>query len=88
MTTQEEVDIKSRELARLERSLALTKIKQRKADTRRKIELGGLVIKAKMDEYSKALILGVLLDAAQQLKDDPASGELFQQKGEGAFMGY
>ena len=36
----------------------------RKADTRRKIELGGLVIKAGIDELDRAALLGALLLAA------------------------
>lgn len=75
-------------LARLERNLTLEKIKQRKQDTRRKIELGGLVIKAKMNRYSKAIILGALIDALENLERDDAYQTLFKAKGEAAFMGF
>ena len=34
----------------------------RKADTYRKIQLGGLIIKAGVGEFDKALILGILID--------------------------
>jgi hypothetical protein len=44
----------------------------RKADTRKKITLGGLVVKAGLKDASPALILGALLNAA---KLDPASPE-------------
>ena len=37
----------------------------RKADTRRKIELGGLVIKAGIDELDRVALLGALLLAAE-----------------------
>lgn len=75
-------------LARLERNLTLEKLKQRKQDTRRKIELGGLVIKAKMNRYSKAIILGALIDALENLERDDACKTLFKAKGEAAFMGF
>lgn len=75
-------------LAKLERTLARQKIKERKADTRRKIEFGGLVIKAKMDEYPKAVILGALLDAMENLNRDDNCYQLFKTKGEVAFMGF
>lgn len=88
MTTQTSIKQKAQQLARLERSLAMSKIKQRKADTRRKIQFGGLVIKANMADYNKAIILGALLDAAQQIHDDPKLLDIFQHKGEAAFMGY
>ena len=40
----------------------------RKADTRRKIELGGLVIKAGIDELDRAALLGALLIAADAVR--------------------
>lgn len=49
-------------------SLARARDDWRKADTRRKIRLGGLVIKAGLDDESEAVILGVLLDAAANLQ--------------------
>lgn len=75
-------------VARLERNLALQKIKQRKADTRRKIEFGGLVIKSGLDEYPKAVILGALIDAFEHLERDASYKTLYQAKGEVAFMGF
>lgn len=75
-------------LAKYERQMALLKLKERKRDTRRKIELGGLVVKAKMDGYPKAVILGALIDAFEQLENDVGALLLFQSKGEAAFMGY
>ncbi|MGL6028176.1 MAG: conjugal transfer protein TraD, partial [Legionella sp.] len=38
-------------IIRCEKSLALEKIKKRRADTRNKIEFGGLVIKSSMNTY-------------------------------------
>lgn len=42
----------------------------RKKDTREKIELGGLVIKAGLRYEKRALLLGALLDAARRIKGD------------------
>ncbi len=77
-------------LARAQSALSLLTMKERKADTRRKIEFGGLVIKAKMDEYPKAVILGALLTAFEELasETDEAILSLFKAKGERAFMGF
>lgn len=35
----------------------------RKLDTRNKIELGGLIIKAGLNQYPKSIILGILIEA-------------------------
>lgn len=86
MVTVNELKKQSQKIAKLERTLALQKIKQRKQDTRRKIELGGLVIKAKMDKYSKSVILGALIEAMENLKSDTNYKTLLQTKGEAAFM--
>ena len=75
-------------LAKFERQLAFLKMKERKRDTRKKIELGGLVIKAKMDGYPKSVILGALIDALEQIENNAGAESLFQSKGEAAFMGY
>ena len=78
METHELIERQEQVIARLERNLALQKIKQRKADTRRKIEFGGLVIKAKMDKYPKSVIFGALIDAFENLERDSAVKNLFQ----------
>ena len=39
----------------------------RKADTRRKIQLGGLVIKAELADEPSAVLFGLLLEAAATL---------------------
>ena len=39
----------------------------RKADARRKIQLGGLIMKAGLDEEPAAVLLGLLLEAAETL---------------------
>ena len=42
----------------------------RKKDTREKIELGGLIVKAGLRYEKRALLLGALLDAARRMKGD------------------
>lgn len=42
----------------------------RKKDTREKIELGGLIVKAGLRYEKRALILGALLELSQRLKSD------------------
>tara|TARA_R110002110_G_scaffold209215_1_gene421598 strand:- start:5260 stop:5556 length:297 start_codon:yes stop_codon:yes gene_type:complete len=60
----------SQKLARLERSLMSERERSRKQDTRNKIQLGGLVIKAGVHKYSKAEILGLLIEAKELLNDN------------------
>lgn len=42
----------------------------RKKDTRDKIELGGLIVKAGLRFEKRALLLGALIDLQQRLKSD------------------
>ncbi|WP_047462324.1 type IV conjugative transfer system coupling protein TraD [Rhizobium rhizogenes] len=42
----------------------------RKKDTREKIELGGLIVKAGLRHEKRALLLGMLIDAASRVKVD------------------
>lgn len=44
----------------------------RKKDTREKIELGGLIVKAGLRYEKRALLLGALVDLSQRLKADQA----------------
>lgn len=44
----------------------------RKQDTRRKIQLGGLVKKAGIDEEPTTVILGILLEAKETLESNQA----------------
>lgn len=60
MSIQQEVKKQEQMIARCEKSLALEKLKKRRADTRHKIELGGLIIKSGMNFYEKAIVLGGL----------------------------
>ena len=43
----------------------------RKADTRRKIQLGGLLVKAGLDQEDKTVLLGALT-LAKRMLNDPA----------------
>ncbi|KWV48679.1 conjugal transfer protein TraD [Rhizobium altiplani] len=42
----------------------------RKKDTREKIELGGLIVKAGLRYEKRALLLGLLIDAAGRIRGD------------------
>ncbi len=44
----------------------------RKKDTREKIELGGLIAKAGLRYEKRALLLGLLIDAADRLRGNEA----------------
>ena len=59
----------------------------RKADTRRKIQLGGLVIKAGLAEEAPAVILGALIAAARAIAapGGDAARDGLRQEGERAF---
>ena len=75
-------------LARHEKSLAREKLKKRRADTRRKIELGVLVIKSGMAGYNKATILGALDYAIGLIEEDSDYQMIFEGKGEWIFLDY
>jgi hypothetical protein len=47
----------------------------RKKDTREKIQLGGLIVKAGLRYEKRALLLGMLIDAAQRLRGSEAERE-------------
>ena len=57
----------------------------RKADTYRKIQLGGLVIKAGMAEQPPAVILGALIEGLQQMQADPTRTVRFKALGDAMF---
>ncbi|MGV1793634.1 type IV conjugative transfer system coupling protein TraD [Rhizobium sp. A37_96] len=42
----------------------------RKKDTREKIELGGLIVKAGLRYEKRAMLLGLLIDASRRIRDD------------------
>ncbi|MCI1728237.1 MAG: conjugal transfer protein TraD [Chiayiivirga sp.] len=59
----------------------------RKQDTRRKIELGGLVIKAGLGDETRAVVLGALALAARALRgaDAETTRARFQAAGDSLF---
>ena len=73
-------------MARCEKSLAFEKLKKRRADTRRKIEFGGLVIKSGMDGFNKSVILGALSHAMQLIENDENYLPLFESVGDALFL--
>lgn len=88
MQTQNKINKKTQTIAKLEKQLILEKIKERKKQTRRKIELGGLVIKAEMDQFPKDIILGALINARKEIQSDANIESLFQSIGNNSFMKY
>lgn len=73
-------------IARCEKTHSLEQLKKRRADTRRKIEFGGLVIKSGMDAFNKSTILGSLHYALQLIEEDHTYKELFENKGDVLFL--
>ena len=57
----------------------------RKKDTREKIQLGGLIVKAGLRWEKRALLLGILFDAAARLKHDAGERERLTALGTEAF---
>lgn len=55
------------------------RLQDRKIDTRCKIELGGLVVKAGLRNADRAFLLGVLLDAAEHKVDSPEYARLLRR---------
>ena len=47
-----------------------TATEARKKDTREKIELGGLIVKAGLRYEKRSLLLGLLIDAAKRIRGD------------------
>lgn len=57
----------------------------RKKDTREKIELGGLIVKAGLRYEKRALLLGLLLEARQRIKGNEAERARLTALGAEAF---
>ena len=87
MTTHNQIVKQKQCVARCEKSLALEKLKKRRADTRRKIEFGGLVIKSGMDGFNKSVILGALDYLSELLRQDETSMAMFEARGNKLFLG-
>jgi hypothetical protein len=73
-------------IARAETSLALEKLKKRRADTRRKIELGGLVVKSGMDGLNKSVVLGALTHALGLIEKEEGYSKIFESIGDTEFL--
>lgn len=58
----------------------------RRKDTREKIELGGLIAKAGLRYEKRALLLGLLLDAADRIRRDEVERARLLALGEKAFF--
>ncbi|CZO90189.1 conjugal transfer protein TraD [Legionella pneumophila] len=87
MDTCKQIKMQKQLITRDEKALAIVKLKKRKADTRRKIELGGLVIKAGMNDLNKSVILGALEYAKSLIESDNTYKKIFESKGDLAFYG-
>ncbi|WP_161974297.1 MULTISPECIES: type IV conjugative transfer system coupling protein TraD [Agrobacterium tumefaciens complex] len=57
----------------------------RKKDTREKIELGGLIVKAGLRYEKRALLLGLLIEAERRIKGDDAEKSRLTAIGAEAF---
>lgn len=57
----------------------------RKKDTREKIELGGLIVKAGLRYEKRALLLGLLIDARMRIKGNEAERSRLATIGAEAF---
>ena len=67
-------------------NFAKAREKERKLDAHNKIQLGGLVIKSRMDIHPKSIILGALINALENIESDPGALTLYRAKGERAFL--
>ncbi len=72
---------------RLERQISRLAVDARKLDTRNKIQLGGLVIKAGLAEEDAAVLLGILVSAAEALAglDGDFARQRFRRTGDRVF---
>ncbi|HHF7374013.1 conjugal transfer protein TraD [Legionella bozemanae] len=86
MSIHDQIKRQQQVIVRYEKSIVLERLKKRKADTRRKIELGGLVIKSGMDGFNKSVILGALDYSLSLLREDEDYTNLFETKGNNLFL--
>ncbi|MFO8742145.1 conjugal transfer protein TraD [Legionella pneumophila serogroup 1] len=86
MNTLNQIQKQKQTIARNEKELAEAKLKKRRADTRRKIELGGLVIKSGIHCHNKSVILGALDYALSLIQDDSSYIDVFESKGNMIFL--
>lgn len=86
MQTQSKIKFEEAKLNRLKLLQSKKQFQERRQDTRKKIELGGLVIKAKLDHLPKNILLGALVHISEQIELDPKFEILFEQKGSLSFL--
>ncbi|MDF1684871.1 MAG: conjugal transfer protein TraD [Legionellaceae bacterium] len=86
MELNNQIKKQEQRIARVESSLALEKLKKRRADTRRKIELGGLVVKSGIDGFNKSVILGALMHALQSIEKEESYQKIFESIGDAEFL--
>lgn len=86
MGTVKDIKKTEQQIAALSLKMASAKMKQRKSETRKKIQYGGLVLKSKMDSYPKDVILGALISAFQELGSSDEVKHVFELKGKQAFL--
>jgi len=86
LETNNQIKKQEQRIARAENSLALDKLKKRRADTRRKIELGGLVVKSGIDGFNKSVILGALIHALQSIEKEESYKKVFESIGDAEFL--
>jgi hypothetical protein len=58
----------------------------RRKDTHEKIQLGGLIVKAGLRYEKRALLLGLLIDAAERIRSDESERTRLLALGEKAFV--
>ncbi|HAT1993776.1 conjugal transfer protein TraD [Fluoribacter dumoffii] len=86
MTLYKKIITQEQLITRLKNSVASTNLKKRRADTRRKIEFGGLIIKSGIDVYNKSIILGALDYTLRLIEQDASYQNLFEARGDTLFL--
>lgn len=66
--------------------LQASQTEARRKDTREKIQLGGLIAKAGLRYEKRALLLGLLIDGADRIRDNAAERTRLKALGEKAFI--
>ena len=64
----------------------ISQSEDRKKDTREKIQLGGLIVKAALRYEKRAVLLGLLIDGAQRMKETEGERERLMSIGARAFV--
>jgi hypothetical protein len=64
----------------------MSQSEDRKKDTREKIQLGGLIVKAGLRYEKRALLLGLLIDGAHRIRGDQHERDRLMAIGTKAFI--